>query len=280
MSRHAFLILAHNEYNVLKCLVQSLDCPEVDIYIHIDKKVDKIPSIKTKYSKLRFIKDREDVYWGTLNLVKAETALFKEAFNFPEHYGFYHLISGIHYPLRPIKEILSYFDSLGNTSVIQPIEDSEDAINKRLGRYHFFLKYYCSPNIRLSQSYRLIWRISLKLQQIVGIRRNTAFYAGKSSNWCSLTHDAVGWWLEDQTKIMKRFRWTYCSDEYVTMSILKEHNLPFVERLNMLYQKFVNGNPIVFLAEDYKELINSGALFGRKFTEKSLQLIKQLSHAK
>lgn len=274
MGKHAFLIIAHNEYEVLQQLVESLDCPEADIYIYIDKKTARLPSLKTKFSRLIILKNREKVYWGTVNQIKTETALLREAYASGIHYDYYHLLSGIHYPLRPIREILSFFESSGGKSVVQPMEDTEEAKNKRLGKYHFLLKYYRSPNIRLAKAYHVAWKISLKIQQIIGVRRNTSFCGGKSSNWCSLTDEAVGKWLEDEKKIFKRFRWTYCADEYVTMSVLKEHNLPFTECTTMLYQKFVKGNPMVFSPKDYRELIESGAFYGRKFTKNSLALIE------
>ncbi len=37
--KHVYLILAHNEYPVLECLIKAIDDPRNDIYIHIDKKV-------------------------------------------------------------------------------------------------------------------------------------------------------------------------------------------------------------------------------------------------
>ena len=41
-TRHAFLIIAHEKPMVLKRLVEALDHPQNDIFIHIDKKCDII----------------------------------------------------------------------------------------------------------------------------------------------------------------------------------------------------------------------------------------------
>ncbi len=38
--RHVYLILAHNEPEILKTLVEMIDDERNDIYIHIDKKSD------------------------------------------------------------------------------------------------------------------------------------------------------------------------------------------------------------------------------------------------
>ena len=37
--KHAFLIIAHSQYNILQVLVELLDHPKTDIFILIDKKI-------------------------------------------------------------------------------------------------------------------------------------------------------------------------------------------------------------------------------------------------
>ena len=46
--KHAYLIMAHHEFEVLGKLVQALDDERNDIYIHFDKKVKNYPLLKTK----------------------------------------------------------------------------------------------------------------------------------------------------------------------------------------------------------------------------------------
>lgn len=50
--KHAYLIMAHHEFEVLGKLVQALDDERNDIYIHFDKKVKNYPLLKTKYTNL------------------------------------------------------------------------------------------------------------------------------------------------------------------------------------------------------------------------------------
>lgn len=64
MKKHAYLIIAHNEFELLKLLVSQIDDVRNDIYIHIDKKVrkNKYKKVKEeinnliKYSNIYFIK--------------------------------------------------------------------------------------------------------------------------------------------------------------------------------------------------------------------------------
>ena len=64
MIRSAFLIVAHNNFEMLKFLIKSLDSEEHDIYIHIDKKAPfDGSSYKTKFSALRILEERIDARW-------------------------------------------------------------------------------------------------------------------------------------------------------------------------------------------------------------------------
>ncbi len=63
MKKHAFLIMAHNQYDQLKRLIEQLDDSRADIYLHIDKKSAMPKDIKAKYSELKYI-DSLDIQWG------------------------------------------------------------------------------------------------------------------------------------------------------------------------------------------------------------------------
>lgn len=43
--KHAFMIMAHNNYNQLTKLLYLLDYPDVEIFLHIDKKSEKYKNI-------------------------------------------------------------------------------------------------------------------------------------------------------------------------------------------------------------------------------------------
>ena len=80
MKHHAYLILAHSNFGQLKKLVELLDDPRNDIFIHIDGKAkfdgrgwDKI----CRYSRLTLLKKRIKVHWGGVSIMKSELSLLK-----------------------------------------------------------------------------------------------------------------------------------------------------------------------------------------------------------
>ena len=80
MSKHAFLIMAHNEYDILNKLLLLLDDERNDIFIHYDKK-SKLPPppIELKYLNIHVFK-KVDVGWGEDSQIECEMFLFNEAY--------------------------------------------------------------------------------------------------------------------------------------------------------------------------------------------------------
>ena len=50
--KHAYLIIAHHEFDILNKLIQAIDDERNDIFIHFDKKVRNCPSLTAHYSNL------------------------------------------------------------------------------------------------------------------------------------------------------------------------------------------------------------------------------------
>ena len=94
--RQAFLVLAHEVNSVFTALIQMLDHPETDIFIHMDEKNTSYNPAETlklvKYSRI-FHTPRIKVSWGAYSQTEAELILL-EAATSKGHYGHYHLLFG------------------------------------------------------------------------------------------------------------------------------------------------------------------------------------------
>ena len=64
--RHAYLIMAHDDFYLLKRLIKVIDNPDADIYIHLDANreynIDNLENI-SKYSHT-YITSRIKINWG------------------------------------------------------------------------------------------------------------------------------------------------------------------------------------------------------------------------
>lgn len=106
--KHAYLIMAHGNFEQLQFLVYLLDCKQNDIFIHIDKKTEICDlSLKTKYSAVTIFQ-KYKIYWGTYSQVQCELFLLRQAIH--GGYDYYHLLLGSDMPLKNMKMINSFFE--------------------------------------------------------------------------------------------------------------------------------------------------------------------------
>ena len=110
MKRHAYLVMAHNQIELLKDLLKSLDVNENDIYLHIDAKSDiNITDLNDVVQQAElFFTERISVYWGGYSQIEATLILLKEATK-TEH-AYYHMLSGVDLPLKNIKQINAFYN--------------------------------------------------------------------------------------------------------------------------------------------------------------------------
>lgn len=279
MKKHAYLIIAHNEFYILERLLKLIDDERNDIYLHIDKKVkdfdfDYFKQI-IKRANLYFT-SRIDVIWSDYSQIKCELLLLKEATH--QKYDYYHLISGVDLPLKNQDEIHTFFDNCGHKDFVH-FHNHKIASNNSLDRvkyYHLFLK-----NIRSKNRYKRflsnkLHNLFIKIQKTVHYNRikgqEKIFKYG--ANWFSITDELARYVLSKEAFIHKHFKHTSCADELFLQTIV--YNSKYYQNLYnyqdddytsiMRYIDWERGNPYTFQKNDFEELMNSNMLFARKFS--------------
>lgn len=273
--KHAYLIMAHNQFSILQELISVLDDARNDIYVHFDKKLKTLPVLHSRHSRLFVLDNRVKVIWGDVSQIRAEYALYKASFHQGE-YVYYHLISGTHFPLKSNEELHNWFASCNGTCILRHVPLTDEEIQMRFGYYHFFLKRLVDKNKFINKLYHLGWRSMLRLQKAVGIKRDTSFIHGKASQWCSLTEDAVKLLLAKEKEALRQFRRSFCCDEFFVLSFLEGSGIPFIFDDRICYVEFVRTTPKQFREDDYDTLMATDALFFRKMSDANLSLAKKI----
>lgn len=279
-NKHAYLIMAHNEFDILEKQLILLDDYRNDIYIHIDKKVkdfnfDYYKNI-VKKSNLYYV-DRIDVRWGDFSQIKCELILLKNAIL--KNYRYYHLISGVDLPLKTNDEIHSFFNSNDGLEFIHfCIEQQAINVRYRVSRYHF-MRWCRTSNKYINYIASNINRILNVIQNKINFQRkwdgNIKLQYG--ANWFSITNDLAKYVISKEDWISKYFKYTSCADELFLQTIV--YNSKF---MTSLYKKEMDddytscmrlidwkrGGPYIFRNEDFQELVNSDRIFARKFSSK------------
>ena len=275
--KHAYLIMAHDQFLSLRELVATLDDIRNDIYIHFDKKVKTLPELSTQFGKLVVLDKRVNVIWGDVSQIKAEHALYKASFQ-EGKYAYYHLISGTHFPLKSNDDLHKWFDGCDGACVMRQVPVSESEIQKRFGQYHFFLKHLVSKKKFVNKAYHLGWRMMLGIQKRLGIKRDASFIRGKASQWCSLSEEAVKMLIQNENVSLKRFRRSFCCDEFFVRSVIEDSGIPIIYDNRICYVEFRRTTPRKFSESDFDKLISSDALFFRKLIDKNIDLAKMIEH--
>lgn len=288
MKKHAYLIMAHNNFSVLEKLLLLLDDARNDIYIHIDKK-----TMNFNYAKIReiikksnlFFTEQIDVYWGDYSQIEAEMILLKSSFK--EEYEYYHLLSGVDMPLKTQDEIHDFFDNNGNDYIQFVNEEFQHERNAiyRISRYKFFQKYMRDNNVIKKKAAELFQCFVMPLQTILKVNRlkNKNIKLGYGANWFSLTNNTVGLVLSKEDFIIENFRHTLCADEIFIQTIIRtfsqseiKYDKDFNGTSHVRLIDWNRGNPYIFRKLDFERLISSSCLFARKFDENIDMEIVQL----
>ena len=270
---HAYMILAHNQFELLEKLISVLDDERNDIFIHIDLKAE---SFDFKYfeslcthSSLYFTDKRENIKWGSFDMVKAEYDLLEKAFSTGKKYDYFHLISGVDLPLKGQDEIHSFFESnKGNEFVHFTSDKLNDTELDRVRAYHFAYG-------RRNYFNRAVTKAESKLARLFGVNRIKGLEVQKGGQWFSITYDFAKYVLKNKTFVFKQFNHTFIPDEFFIQTLLinsKFKDMLYIKQIdnsclmNMRYCDWNRGSPYTFREADFDELMNCGCIFARKFS--------------
>lgn len=282
MGKHAYLILAHTNFSQLRKLIETLDDERNDIFVHVDKKAkDFIPGSwegVCKKSHLHWLPQRLKVNWGGVSIMRAEIALLKAATQ-KGHYDYYHLISGLDFPIKTQDEIHDFFDSNRGKEFISfwPVKKS------MYSRFRYFTVF---PEGEGKFKTRIVNHIFKGLQMAVGYRINRGIDFHVGSQWFSITDALARYVVEKEGWLEKTFRRTSTCDEVFLQTLVWDS--PFRDSLynadarksqkeftldNMRLIDWNRGesvrHPWTFTSHDWDMLQKAPHLWARKFDERT-----------
>jgi len=270
--KHAYLIIAHHEFELLVRLVKALDDKRNAIYIHFDKKVDQLPLLRTADADLYILDHRVNVRWGDVSQIEAEIVLFQQALKLGP-YAYYHLLSGVDLPIKSQDFIHSFFAKHEGKEFIDFYPgDARLEIDKKVRRYHLFPKDFRSAPGLLNLFRKGLRSVFLRMQYVFGIRRHHQTVFKKGLNWVSVSQEFVLYLLGKKDEILKDYQNTFCADEIFLQTVC--WNSPFRNKVfdspdeghGCLRMVSWHNNRLVDWEEkDFPALMKSEALFARKF---------------
>lgn len=274
MKKHAYLIMAHTQPELLKTLLRMLDDERNDIYIHVDAKakdypMDEIAAVVKKASCV--FTERTDVKWGAYSQIHCEMVLLKEAVK--KEHAYYHLLSGMDLPVKSQNDIHAFFEKHDGLEFVD--EDAAEISEAALSRVKYAHKFFG----KAGSVKDLLGALETKGQKLFGVDRTKKYgeiVFQKGRNWFSITHGLAKFTVEKEVWIREVFADSVCGDEVFLQTIAR--NSVFAEKIcnpvtmpeipdtrYIDWERGSHNNPYIFKEEDFKLLENSPALFARKF---------------
>lgn len=220
--KHAYLIMAHNQFDFLEMLLKDLDDIQNDVFLHVDLKSkdfnEKILNNVMSKSKL-FIVPRLYVQWAGYSLVECILRLLENATAKGE-YLYYHLMVGSEFPIKSQEEIHQFFDEhQGYEFVNFDIADKD--YMERVKYYHPFNESGRKSG-KIGAIEYLIRKNAVEIQKKLNVDRSkkTGWIFKKGNmNW-SITDELARYIVEHAKVIRKFYKHSFCCDEVFVQTIV------------------------------------------------------------
>lgn len=278
--RLAIIVLAHCHPGQVGRLLRMVTHPQTSVYLHVDKHVPLPPFIRAAADLEVRLLPRHRSRWGTIGCVDAALEGLRAARG--DSCDYFILISGQDFPLKPIGEIVRFFEAAGDRSYLlhTPINDVPHKYRGR-DRTEFYTytvlgrREICIP--RGEDTSYFNWKgrtlnTALRLWSSPrGVRRFPpyleAFYGHTWWNMSRPAADYVLRFVQAHPDYRRYHRYTRVPDEIFFTSILAGSGYRGeMANDSLRYFRWGSGlHPVTLTVDDLPTMLASGKLFARKF---------------
>lgn len=291
-----YIILAHQKPNQLSKLLKVLESNDVEIFLHVDKKVNITPflaELGSNGKKINLLK-RYKCFWGSFGLVKATLEGINAAII--ANCDYIILLSGSDYPIKSKRNISIYLKENSGKSffTFYKMPAAHWIPNKEINRikkyyFHFRGKLFEFPidkEINSLPRKVLDFFLSLFLPSERALPKNIIPYGG--DQWFCITANmakAVLKFFDDRPDVYKFLKHCLIPDEiFLQTAIFNSENKVLakdVTNTSLTFSNWPNKNtpsPAILEVSDFEMLKNTDKLFARKFDhELNKELLKKIN---
>ncbi len=262
----AILIMSHRLPEQVALLCNCLKHNDIDIFIHIDKKVDdSIFKSLINTPNTFFIHNRTSTEWGAFSIVETIINCYVEIMDSCK-YDYICNVSGQDLPIKTMPQLINYIKKEFGSEFIENLPFSNEnewwkENAKRVQTYSF-----------INLNFKGKFRIEKIINFITPQRKppKNILFSG-NSGWFCLSSKAISLLITSfkQDKNMTNFfKFVWGADEIYFSSVL--YNSPFRNSMvgNLLYTEWPSEyklHPKVFTVQDKMQLQQSNKFFARKF---------------
>lgn len=300
MPHIAFMVLCHDQPDLIGALAKRLQHASCTTVVHVDKRapVAAFQQAVEPDGDVAFVPDgqRVAVHWAGYSMVEATLAAIRHTLTVAPQTQRFVLLSGSDYPVHPVDVIV---DRLSGTDEFIRVDreldpNGDDWFDTCANRIYLGDCSALNPRSLAGPAERIVRKVERRLKRRTPYGQ-PIFYG---SSWWSLTRPAVDYILEAHRATPDRiewFRWARSPDEMVFQTFVKAS--PYAENIRqdatrpdsatwppdltgVHYARFEDGSasPKTVGIEDLPAIRSSEALFARKINaQQSHSLIQALA---
>lgn len=277
MNKVAYCIMAHNDKEHLSNLVTALG-GNCEIFIHIDGYVDDTIFMDLSGKEnVHFLTPRIRVSWAGFSMVKVMMQLLKLAVEHTDEFSHYIFLSGSCYPIKPISQIDSFFESNNDKSFIKYVRMTENPLLYRHIQYKFLMDNPFPIRNKITHNlHRTMRKVSFHAHIPNPWKDTLIPYSG--SQWTALNAQCAKYVVsfhEKNPEFQNIMKYTYAPDEHYIHTILgnsplshlctglqdfKYLGLDYLANLHLIDNSLTKW----FTIEDWADITISEKLFVRK----------------
>jgi hypothetical protein len=264
--RVAHLIITYTSPLQTERMIRSMQHPDFDFYIHVDKKVDISSHLfLAGIPQVYLIDNRTDVVWAGYNTIKATIRSVEEILASGKKYDYIHLMSGQDYPIKPANQVHDFFVKHNGHEFLEfeHFDKWSDEAYPRIQQYHL-------TNYRFPGRYQFQWLMNKLLPSRVSPVQME--YFGSSMFW-ALTPMCLRYvidFLKSNPKFQRFMHFTWGADEFLFQTLVLNSSFKTnVLNNNLLFLDRGKGeaHPNIITTAHYQAMLQSEKLFARKFDQ-------------
>ncbi|MDO6434595.1 beta-1,6-N-acetylglucosaminyltransferase [Flavitalea sp. BT771] len=270
----AYLILAHEHFEHLVKIVNTLASEEVTFFIHIDSQTEvNYLTLKSQFSDkadVHLPEKRLAINWGGYSMVEGILHLLNEAIKHG-HYDYLSLISGQDFPIKSNQTIVTYLQEHAGHEFIEYFSIPDFTRWGPAGGADRYNYYWLVDDLGMERAHLFV-----QAQRMEGSKRTfpNGWQPYGGSMWFTITYACAKYiceYLTAHIDIDIFFRLTCIPDELLMPSLLL--NSPFRKAIvnnNLRYIDWTEGgyHPKTLTIKDWVKIKNSNRHFARKFDYK------------
>lgn len=265
--RMAHIIMAYKDPLQLERLVKRMSHPQLDFYIHVDKKFDLAPyEYLGNIERVYIIKHRIKIRWAGYSFTQGVLNCLEEILHSARHYDFFTAMSGQDYPLVPNEAYCDFFEKQPGKNFLAIEEYGTDWWKRaaiRIHRYHM-----------TDFDFKGRYAVQSLLNAVLPQRKfpyNYTLFGSERATWWTITRECAAYllqFIQQHPKIRRFSKFTWAPDEYLLPTLIM--NSPLKDTVvpeNYRYIDWSQGgsNPKILTVNDFEALKKTDKLLARKF---------------